>query len=151
MTTIDGIIAREILDSRANPTVEVEVILECGAIGRASVPSGASTGSFEAVELRDGDPKRYSGKGVTQAVANVNEIMAPLLIGADALHQRKIDLAMIGADGTDNKAKLGANAILGLSLAVSKYIWDGIFVVNPPRRVDPICLRITVITGIIYT
>ena len=120
MTSIESITAREILDSRANPTVEVEVILECGAVGRASVPSGASTGTFEAVELRDGDPKRYSGKGVTQAVANVNEIMAPLLIGADALSQRKIDLAMIDADGTDNKGKLGANAILGLSLAVSK-------------------------------
>lgn len=120
MTTINTIIAREILDSRANPTVEVEVSLECGAVGRASVPSGASTGTFEAVELRDGDPKRYSGKGVSQAVANVNEVMAPMLIGENALNQRDIDLAMIDADGTENKAKLGANSILGISLAVSK-------------------------------
>lgn len=120
MTKVDTIIAREILDSRANPTVEVEVTLECGAVGRASVPSGASTGTFEAVELRDADPKRYSGKGVSQAVANVNEIVAPLLIGENALNQRNIDLTMIDADGTDNKGKLGANAILGVSLAVSK-------------------------------
>src|SRR5207245_4814736 len=111
--------AREILDSRGNPTVEVEVILEDGATGRAAVPSGASTGSYEAVELRDGDKKRYLGKGVTKAVANVNDAIAPALRGEDALDQAAIDELLVDLDGTPNKAKLGANAILGVSLAVA--------------------------------
>ncbi|MBT9171136.1 MAG: Enolase [Actinobacteria bacterium] len=119
-TTITEIRAREILDSRGNPTVEVETILECGAIGRAAVPSGASTGAFEAVELRDGDEKRYSGKGVRKAVANINEQIAPNLVCLDALDQKSIDSLLIGLDGTDNKSNLGANAILGVSLSVAK-------------------------------
>ena len=119
-TEIVGIFAREILDSRGNPTVEVETILDCGAIGRASVPSGASTGAFEAVELRDGDKKRYMGKGTQKAVENVNSIIAPELEGMDAIYQREIDKVMIELDGTDNKSKLGANAILGASLSVAK-------------------------------
>src|SRR5437762_13080792 len=109
--------AREILDSRGNPTLEVEVILENGATGRAAVPSGASTGAYEAVELRDGDKKRYLGKGVLQAVQNVNEIIAPRLLGYDADDQVALDQMMIELDGTPNKGKLGANAILGVSLA----------------------------------
>src|SRR5437867_4123081 len=111
--------AREILDSRGNPTVEVEVILEDGATGRAAVPSGASTGAYEAVELRDGDKKRYLGKGVTKAVGNVNDAVAPALRGEDALDQAAIDALLVDLDGTPNKAKLGANAILGVSLAVA--------------------------------
>ncbi|MFC1566601.1 phosphopyruvate hydratase [bacterium] len=120
MTEIIDIWAREILDSRGNPTVEVEVALECGAIGRAAVPSGASTGDNEAVELRDGDKKRYLGKGVTKAVNNVNDIIAPEIVGLDATEQVLIDKAMISMDGTNNKSKLGANAILGVSLAAAK-------------------------------
>jgi enolase len=120
MPTIVDIAAREILDSRGNPTLEVEVVLESGAFGRAAVPSGASTGQFEAVELRDGDKSRYNGKGVLQAVENVGEILAAELIGMDATDQMAIDGKMIELDGTDNKAKLGANAILGISLAVAK-------------------------------
>jgi enolase 1/2/3 len=120
MTTIIDVYAREILDSRGNPTIEVEVELESGAIGRAAVPSGASTGAFEAVELRDGDKSRYLGKGVTKAVENVNAIIAPEIIGLNALDQVGIDNIMIELDGTPNKAKLGANAILGVSLAVAK-------------------------------
>lgn len=120
MTTIIDVFAREILDSRANPTVEVEVILEGGAIGRAAVPSGASTGAFEAVELRDDDKERYLGKGVLKAVDNVNNIIADEIIGMDATDQAAIDQVMIDLDGTHNKAKLGANAILGVSLAVAK-------------------------------
>jgi enolase len=120
MTLIEQIHAREILDSRGNPTVEVEVILADGTGGRAAVPSGASTGAFEAVELRDGDNGRYLGKGVTKAVENVNEIIAPELVGMDALEQVAIDRIMIELDGTDNKGKLGANAILGVSLATAK-------------------------------
>lgn len=120
MTTIIDVFAREILDSRANPTVEVEVILEGGAIGRAAVPSGASTGAFEAVELRDDDKNRYLGKGVLNAVDNVNNIIANEIIGMDATDQAAIDQVMIDLDGTHNKAKLGANAILGVSLAVAK-------------------------------
>jgi len=112
--------AREILDSRGNPTVEVEVSLECGAVGRAAVPSGASTGQFEAVELRDGDKSRYLGKGVQNAVANVNEKIAPEVVGMDARDQAAIDKIMIELDGTPNKGNLGANAILGVSLAVAK-------------------------------
>jgi len=120
MAVITDVYAREILDSRGNPTVEVEVYLEDGAMGRAGVPSGASTGAFEAVELRDGDKERYLGKGVLKAVDNVNEIIAPELIGMDAEDQAGIDSMMIELDGTPNKAKLGANAILGVSLAVAK-------------------------------
>ena len=112
--------AREILDSRGNPTVEVEVLLEDGNIGRAAVPSGASTGAFEAVELRDGDKKRYMGNGVLKAVKNVNGPIAELLVGRNALNQCENDRVMIEADGTDNKGKFGANAILGASLAVAK-------------------------------
>ncbi|BER93391.1 MAG: enolase [Candidatus Atribacteria bacterium] len=120
MSTIFDVRAREILDSRGNPTVEVEVVLASGAFGRAAVPSGASTGTFEAVELRDGDKNRYLGKGVRKAVENVNEIIAPEIIGLDALEQCKIDKTLIELDGTPNKGKLGANAILGVSLAVAK-------------------------------
>jgi enolase len=119
-TGIEDIYAREILDSRGNPTVEVEVILNSGAVGRAAVPSGASTGAYEAVELRDGDEERYLGKGVRQAVNNVNEEIAPELIGMDATRQVDIDEIMIELDGTENKGELGANAILGVSLAVAK-------------------------------
>lgn len=117
---IEHVIAREILDSRGNPTVEAEVILDDGAVGRAAVPSGASTGAFEAVELRDGDAGRYLGKGVLQAVKNVNETIAPELIGMSALDQTGIDQTLIELDGTENKGRLGANAILGVSLAVAK-------------------------------
>lgn len=120
MTIISDVYAREVLDSRGNPTVEVEVYLESGAFGRAMVPSGASTGAYEAVELRDGDKSRYLGKGVLQAVDNVNEIIAPELIGLDALDQVGIDQLMIELDGTPNKGKLGANAILGVSMAVAR-------------------------------
>lgn len=120
MSIIDAIQAREILDSRGNPTIEVEVLLESGAYGVAAVPSGASTGEHEAVELRDGDKKRYLGKGVLKAVENVNEIIANELEGMDAMEQRAIDATMIALDGTKNKGKLGANAILGVSLAVAK-------------------------------
>ncbi len=119
-TAITEIYAREILDSRGNPTVEVETVLDCGAIGRAAVPSGASTGAFEAVELRDNDKARYMGKGVLLALDNVNEVIAAELEGMDAINQREIDNMMIDLDGTDNKAKLGANAILGVSLSVAK-------------------------------
>ncbi len=112
--------AREILDSRGNPTVEVEVITETGSAGRAAVPSGASTGEFEAVELRDGDKKRYLGKGVLKAVKNVNDTIADTIIGMDVTDQIGVDTAMIKLDGTDNKEKLGANAVLGVSLAVAK-------------------------------
>jgi enolase len=120
MSTIVGVYAREILDSRGNPTVEVEVYLEDGSMGRAGVPSGASTGAFEAVELRDGDKSRYLGKGVLDAVSNVNDIIAPEIVGMDATEQVLIDKILIELDGTPNKAKLGANAILGVSLAVAK-------------------------------
>ena len=120
MSTIIDIHAREILDSRGNPTVEVDVTLEDGTLGRAAVPSGASTGAYEAVEKRDGDKKRYKGKGVQQAVAAVNGEIAEALLGYDATEQVEIDTAMVEIDGTDNKARLGANAILGVSLAVAK-------------------------------
>jgi enolase len=120
MSAIAVIRAREILDSRGNPTVEVDVVLESGAKGRAAVPSGASTGTREALELRDGDKKRYLGKGVRKAVANVQKILAPSLMGKDATNQTAIDHEMIALDGTPNKGKLGANAILGVSLAVAK-------------------------------
>lgn len=117
---IEKIIGREILDSRGNPTVEVDVILESGFIGRASVPSGASTGEHEALELRDGDKKRYGGKGVLKAVNNINNIIAPKLIGMSVLEQMSIDHTMLALDGTKTKSNLGANAILGVSLAVAK-------------------------------
>lgn len=119
-TIIEGISALEILDSRGNPTVEVEVLLADGSWGRAAVPSGASTGTHEALELRDGDKKRYLGKGVTQAVANVNGPIAEALFGWDASEQKAIDMELIALDGTPNKSKLGANAILGVSLAIAK-------------------------------
>jgi len=119
-TTIIDVYAREILDSRGNPTVEVETVLECGAVGRAAVPSGASTGQFEAVELRDGDKARYMGLGVQKAVDNVNNIIAPELENMDAIFQREIDQLLIDMDGTPNKGKLGANATLGVSMAVAK-------------------------------
>ena len=117
---IKKVIAREIIDSRGNPTVEVDVVLEDGSLGRAAVPPGASTGVNEALELRDGDPKRYLGKGVSKAVANVNKVIAPKLIGHCACDQRGIDQLMLKLDGTPTKSKLGANAILGVSLAVAK-------------------------------
>ena len=117
---IEDVFAREILDSRGNPTIEVEVIVEGGFLGRAAVPSGASTGAFEAVELRDGDKGRYLGKGVEKAVDNVNDIIAPEVVGMNVFDQILIDRTMIDLDGTDNKGKLGANAILGVSLAVAK-------------------------------
>ncbi len=120
MPYIEDIIAREILDSRGNPTIEVDVILESGIIGRAAVPSGASTGTREAVELRDGDSDRFGGKGVLKAVQNVEEVIAPELIGVDCREQVLIDQLMIELDGTKNKSRLGANAILGVSLAVAK-------------------------------
>lgn len=119
MSAIVDVYAREILDSRGNPTIEVEVELESGAFGRAAVPSGASTGAFEAVELRDGDKGRYMGKGVLKAVNNVNEIIAPEIIGMEAINQIEIDEFLIELDGTPNKGKIGANAMLGVSLAVA--------------------------------
>ncbi|MGN6595574.1 phosphopyruvate hydratase [Sphingopyxis terrae] len=124
MTAIIDIHGREILDSRGNPTVEVDVLLEDGSFGRAAVPSGASTGAHEAVELRDGDKSRYLGKGVTKAVAAVNGEIAETLIGLDAEDQRELDMAMIDLDGTPNKGRLGANAILGVSLAAAKAAAD---------------------------
>jgi enolase len=120
MSTIAEIIAREVLDSRGNPTIEVDVILEDGTLGRAIVPSGASTGEHEAVELRDGDKKRYGGKGVLKAVENVNDTIALELLGFDALDQTTLDMLLVELDGTANKSKLGANAILGVSLAAAK-------------------------------
>src|SRR5690606_10627822 len=120
MTAIVDITGREILDSRGNPTVEVELVLEDGSLGRAAVPSGASTGAHEAVELRDGDKSRYLGKGVTKAVAAVNGEIFEAIGGMDAEDQLHIDRTLIELDGTENKARLGANAILGVSLAVAK-------------------------------
>ncbi|HXF11359.1 MAG TPA: phosphopyruvate hydratase, partial [Desulfuromonadaceae bacterium] len=120
MTKIQNIEAREIIDSRGNPTVEVDVLLECGAAGRAAVPSGASTGEHEAIELRDGDKKRFLGKGVSKAVANVTDKIFPELQGVDALDQLTVDRLMLDLDGTETKSKLGANAILAVSLANAK-------------------------------
>jgi len=117
---IVSIFGREILDSRGNPTVEVDVLTESGAFGRAAVPSGASTGENEALELRDGDKKRYGGKGVAKAVANINDVIAPALLGTSVLEQRKIDAKLLDLDGTKTKSNLGANALLGVSLAVAK-------------------------------
>jgi enolase len=119
-TTIVDIRAREILDSRGNPTVEVDVLLDDGSFGRAAVPSGASTGAYEAVELRDPKAKRYMGKGVAKAVKNVNEVIAPEVTGMDAAAQEELDRTLIELDGTPNKGKLGANAVLGVSLAAAK-------------------------------
>lgn len=124
MSVIYDVYAREVLDSRGNPTIEVEVVLESGALGRAIVPSGASTGDREAIELRDGDTKRYKGKGVTKAVENVNNIIAPEIEGLDALDQAYIDKVLVDADGTENKANLGANALLGVSMAVTRAAAD---------------------------
>ena len=121
-TLIKKIIGREILDSRGNPTVEADVILESGVIGRAAVPSGASTGEHEAVELRDGDKSRYLGKGVLKAVNNVNKELNSALMGKDASKQKLIDKLMIELDGTENKSRLGANAILGVSMAAAKAV-----------------------------
>src|SRR6202046_1439972 len=120
MSSIDFIVARQILDSRGNPTLEADVILDDGTMGRAAVPSGASTGEHEAVELRDDDKKTYVGKGVLKAVENVNSTIAPELIGRDPRDQEAIDQLMIELDGTPNKGKLGANAMLGVSLAVAR-------------------------------
>lgn len=124
MPYIVDVYAREVLDSRGNPTVEVEVYTETGAFGRALVPSGASTGEYEAVELRDGDKDRYLGKGVLTAVNNVNEIIAPELLGFDVTEQNAIDQLLIELDGTENKGKLGANAILGVSMACARAAAD---------------------------
>jgi enolase len=120
MSIIEAISAREILDSRGNPTIEVEVVLDDGGYGSAAVPSGASTGVHEALELRDGDKSRYGGKGVLKAVDHVNNEISDELYGYDALEQKEIDQALLALDGTPNKSKLGANAILGTSLAVAK-------------------------------
>ena len=120
MTTILDVFAREILDSRGNPTLEVDVILESGTLGRAAVPSGASTGEHEAVELRDGDKSRYLGKGVLTARDNVNDILAPNIVGMDAADQIELDNTLIELDGTENKAQIGANAIMGVSVAAAK-------------------------------
>src|ERR1700689_1265252 len=120
MSLISDIIAREILDSRGNPTIEVDVLLDAGALGRAAVPSGASTGEHEALELRDGDKSRYLGKGVLKAVENVNTAIAQSVLGMDAANQTALDRRMIELDGTPNKGKLGANAILAVSMAAAR-------------------------------
>jgi enolase len=149
MTTITDIWAREILDSRGNPTIEVDVILEGGVMGRAAVPSGASRGEHEAIELRDGDMKRFLGKGVQKAVANVNDVIGPALYGLDATEQVSIDKRMIELDGTENKSKLGANAILGVSLASAKAASETVelplyqYIGGPNAKVLPVpCLNI---------
>lgn len=120
MAKISSVKAREILDSRGNPTVEVEVQLDSQVVGRAAVPSGASTGTREAIELRDGDPARFHGKGVQTVVENVRSVIAPEIVGLDPLEQRKIDRLLLDLDGTKNKSRLGANALLGVSLAAAK-------------------------------
>src|SRR3954452_24662132 len=119
MATIEAIVAREILDSRGNPTVEVEVGLDDGTVGRAAVPSGASTGAYEALELRDGDKSRYLGKGVQKAVQNIQQLIAPKIVGHDVFAQVELDRLLLEMDGTSNKAKLGANATLGVSMAAA--------------------------------
>ena len=126
MSLIEAVLAREVLDSRGNPTIEVDAILVDGAFGRAAVPSGASTGEHEALELRDGDAKRFGGKGVLRAVANVNEVIAPALDGLDAYDQREIDRTLLELDGTADKSNLGANAILGVSLALAHAAADSL-------------------------
>jgi len=149
MTTITDVWAREILDSRGNPTVEVDVILESGVMGRTAVPSGASRGEHEAIELRDGDMKRYLGKGVQKAVANVNDVIGPALYGLDATEQVSIDKRMIELDGTENKSRLGANAILGVSLACAKAASEAVelplyqYIGGPNAKMLPVpCLNI---------
>jgi enolase len=149
MTTIIDVWAREILDSRGNPTIEVDVILEGGVMGRAAVPSGASTGEHEAIELRDGDRKRFLGKGVQKAVANVNDVIGPALYGLDATEQVSIDKKMIELDGTENKSKLGANAILGVSLACARAASEAVelplyqYIGGPNAKILPVpCLNI---------
>jgi len=149
MTTITDVWAREILDSRGNPTIEVDVVLEGGVVGRAAVPSGASTGEHEAIELRDGDMKRFLGRGVQKAVANVNEVIGPALYGLDATEQVTIDKRMIELDGTENKSKLGANGILGVSLACAKAASETVelplyqYLGGPNAKVLPVpCLNI---------
>ena len=124
MSLIESVHAREILDSRGDPTIEVDVWLEDGAFGRAAVPSGASTGEHEAIELRDGEPGRFGGKGVLNAVANVHDAIAPTVAGLDAYAQRSVDRALLALDGSDDKSNLGAKAILGVSLAVAKAAAD---------------------------
>ena len=126
MSTIYDIKAREVFDSRGNPTLEVDVILAGGAVGRAAVPSGASTGEHEAIELRDGDKKRFQGKGVTKALKNVTEKILPAVQGLDALDQLTVDRVMLDLDGTETKSKLGANAILAVSLATAKAAADAL-------------------------
>ena len=144
MSIIEGILAREILDSRGNPTVEVELLLDSGAVGRAAVPSGASTGAFEAAELRDGDPKRVLGKGVSKAVSFVNGEISDALLGFDASDQRDLDRRLCELDGTENKSRLGANAILGVSLAAAKAVAEEVgmplyrFVGGPNSCVLPV-------------
>ena len=148
MSKIYEIKAREILDSRGNPTVEVDVALECGAFGRAGVPSGASTGAHEALELRDAKNKRYGGKGVEAAVKNVNTLIAKALAGVDALNQPLVDKIMIELDGTKDKSRLGANATLGVSMAVAKAAADASLLdqlrenrlghVDRDRKADPL-------------
>jgi enolase len=146
MATITDIRAREILDSRGNPTVEVDVQLDTGAAGRAAVPSGASTGEHEALELRDGDKGRYLGKGVRQAVQNVDEQIAPALVGMSALDQMAVDRLLLDLDGTDNKGKLGANAMLGVSMAVARAAANALdlplyrYLGGPMARVLPVPL-----------
>src|SRR5918999_1454784 len=124
MSQIDSVRAREILDSRGNPTIEVDVWLDDGALGRAAVPSGASTGEYEALELRDGEAARFGGKGVLKTVANVHDVIAPAIMAIDAYEQRAIDRTLLGLDGSDDKSTLGANAILGVSLAVARAAAD---------------------------
>src|SRR5437762_276680 len=144
MSTIVDIQAREILDSRGNPTVEVDVILDSGELGRAAVPSGASTGEHEALELRDGDKKRYAGKGVSKAVKNITEKILPALQGVDALDQLRVDRIMLDLDGTETKSKLGANAILAVSLANAKAAAEAIgiplfkYIGGPNAKVLPV-------------
>ena len=143
MTSIETVRGREVIDSRGNPTVEVEVLLESGAQGRAAVPSGASTGTREAVELRDGDKGRYGGKGVLKAVAAVNSKIADALRGRDALDQIATDRILCDLDGSDNKGRLGANAILGVSLACAKAAADdlGLPLWRYVGGVGPVCCR----------
>ena len=138
MSNIKNIQAFEVMDSRGNPTVQAEVTLESGHVGSACAPSGASTGSREALELRDGDGSRYLGKGVLKAVGNVNGPIRELLLGQNAIQQRELDEAMIAADGTDNKARFGANAILAVSLAAAKWRLSGLDR-YPPRPVAKAC------------
>ena len=143
---IKKIVAREILDSRGNPTIECEVELESGVVGRAAVPSGASTGEHEALELRDGDPRRYQGKGVLKAVQNVHKLLAPKLVGEDALDQSNLDAIMLAVDGTSNKGKAGANAILGVSLAAARAAASAVglplyrYLGGPTTRILPVPL-----------